>query len=121
PPGRGGAGGRATPGGDAGKRAGRPPGPVPRPVARRTRCLHDGGMPTAGRPAEARGAMSGDSARRWAEMFASLAALLPPACRLLLVDGPAEQAPLFAARLADELAARGGGIQVTASPDAGGD
>jgi 2-polyprenyl-3-methyl-5-hydroxy-6-metoxy-1,4-benzoquinol methylase len=62
--------------------------------------------------------MSGGSTRRWAEMFASLAALLPPACRFVLVDGPAEQAALFAARLADELAARGGDVRVTTGPDA---
>jgi SAM-dependent methyltransferase len=62
--------------------------------------------------------MSGHSTRRWAEMFASLAALLPPACRFVLVDGPAEQAALFATRLADELAARGGDIRVTTAADA---
>jgi SAM-dependent methyltransferase len=51
-------------------------------------------------------------------MFASLTAVLPPACRFVLVDGPAEQATLFAARLADELTARGGDVRVTTGPDA---
>jgi SAM-dependent methyltransferase len=46
-------------------------------------------------------------------MLASLAGLLPAGSRCVLVDGPAGPAGLFAARLADQLSARGHPVQVT--------
>jgi SAM-dependent methyltransferase len=51
-------------------------------------------------------------------MLASLAALLPDRSRCVLVDGPAEQAGLFAARLAGELSARGRPVQVVVDASA---
>jgi SAM-dependent methyltransferase len=45
-------------------------------------------------------------------MLVSLAELLPAGSRCVLADGPAEQAKLFAARLAGELATRGRPVQV---------
>jgi SAM-dependent methyltransferase len=57
-------------------------------------------------------APAGDDQYRWEEMLASLAALLPDRARCVLVDGPAEQAGLFAARLAGELSASGRPVQV---------
>jgi SAM-dependent methyltransferase len=55
------------------------------------------------------------SGRRWAEMLGSLTELLPARSRCVLIDGPAEQAELFAARLAEKLAGqqRPGAVQVT--------
>jgi 2-polyprenyl-3-methyl-5-hydroxy-6-metoxy-1,4-benzoquinol methylase len=44
------------------------------------------------------------SRRRWNEMLGRLTALLPASCQWVLVDGPADQAGLFAARLAEKLA-----------------
>jgi SAM-dependent methyltransferase len=46
-------------------------------------------------------------------MLGSLAELLPARSQDVLVDGPAEQAKLFAARLAEELGTRGRPVQVT--------
>jgi SAM-dependent methyltransferase len=46
-------------------------------------------------------------------MLASLAGLLPAGSQRVLVDGPADPAGLFAARLADQLSARGRPVQVT--------
>jgi SAM-dependent methyltransferase len=46
-------------------------------------------------------------------MLSSLAELLPARSRGVLVDGPAEQAKLFAARLAGDLGMRGRPVQVT--------
>jgi SAM-dependent methyltransferase len=60
------------------------------------------------------------SQRRWAEMLGSLVALLPDSCQCVLVDGPEEQATLFAARIAAKLAGdRHRPVQVAL--DAGGD
>jgi SAM-dependent methyltransferase len=60
--------------------------------------------------------MGDSSQHRWEEMLSSLVALLPDRSRRVLVDGPAEQAKFFAARLAGKLSARGRQVQVT--PDA---
>ena len=46
-------------------------------------------------------------------MLGSLAELLPVRSRYVLVDGPADEAGLFASRLAEELGARGSSLQVT--------
>jgi SAM-dependent methyltransferase len=59
------------------------------------------------------------SEQRWAEMLGSLAALLPPGTGCVLVEGSADHARPFAARLAADLAARGRLIRVTL--DGGGD
>src|SRR6185437_8037581 len=73
-------------------------------LALRNRYLRDGDMVAAGTPATETSnpgqAPAGDDQRRWAEMLASLAALLPDRSRCVLVDGPAEQAGLFATRRA---------------------
>ena len=63
-----------------------------------------------------RGAVSGAGLLRWQEMLASLAALLPEASRCVLVDGPPEQAQLFAARLIAKLAECGHPAWATADP-----
>jgi SAM-dependent methyltransferase len=55
--------------------------------------------------------------RRWQELLAGLAGLLPEGARCVFVDGPAEQARLLVARLIEELAERGHPAWVTA--DAG--
>jgi len=51
--------------------------------------------------------------RRWEEMLGSLTGLLPAGTRCVLVDGPAEQAALFASRLAAKLTGEWGAPQVT--------
>jgi SAM-dependent methyltransferase len=75
-------------------------------------------MPTAGTSAGAQAPIDDSSWRRWEEMLSSLAQLLPASSRCVVIDGPAEQAGLFASRLAEQLVARGQRIQVT--PDADG-
>src|ERR1700722_14431536 len=56
----------------------------------------------------------GDSSQqRWEEMLGSLGELLPGRSRCVLIDGPAEQAKLFASRLAEKLGACGRPVQVT--------
>jgi len=50
-------------------------------------------------------------------MLCSLAELLPARSRCVLVDGPAEQANLFASRLAEKLGAHGRRVQVTLAAD----
>ena len=56
----------------------------------------------------------GDSSqRRWEEMLGSLGELLPGRSRRVLIDGPAEQAKLFASRLAEKLGTCGRPVQVT--------
>jgi SAM-dependent methyltransferase len=88
-------------------------------LALRNRYLHDGGMPTAGtsatETANTEQAPIGESKNqhRWEEMLGSLAELLPARSRCVLVDGPAEQANLFAAQLAGELGTRERPVQVT--------
>jgi SAM-dependent methyltransferase len=74
-------------------------------------------MATAGTPDDAQAAAADRGQRRWAEMLTSLAALLPPGAGCVLVDGPAEQARLFASRLSADLAARGLPVQVTVPAD----
>jgi SAM-dependent methyltransferase len=54
--------------------------------------------------------------RRWAELLASLAGLLPPGTGRVLVDAPAAPARLFADRLTGDLAARGRTVRVTLDP-----
>jgi SAM-dependent methyltransferase len=61
-------------------------------------------MPTADISAAAQAPADDSSQRRWEEMLGSLIALLPATARCVLVDGPAEQAGLFASRLAARLA-----------------
>src|SRR5690349_4277445 len=71
-------------------------------------------MPTAGTSAAAQAPIGESrSQHRWEEMLDSLVELLPARSRCVLVDGPAEQAKLFAARLAGELSTRGRPVQVT--------
>jgi SAM-dependent methyltransferase len=53
------------------------------------------------------------SQRRWEELLGSLTGLLPASSRCVLVDGPPEQATLFASRLAEKLAGKQGAPQVT--------
>ena len=56
----------------------------------------------------------GDSSQqRWEEMLGSLGELLPVRSRCVLIDGPAEQAKLFASRLAEKLGPCGRPVQVT--------
>jgi len=67
-------------------------------------------MPTADisaseKPNQGEAPIDDSGQRRWEEMLGSLTALLPADSRLVLVDGPAEQASLFATRLAEQLAA----------------
>ena len=65
-------------------------------------------MPAEPDHAPAGAVTPGRSAQRWEELLTSLAVILPPrAGGLVAVDGPAEQAGPFAARLAARLAARG--------------
>src|SRR5580692_6760499 len=82
-------------------------------LAPRNRCLHDGVMPTAGTSAAAQAPRGDSSQHRWEEMLGSLADLLPARSRRVLVDGPADQAELFAARLAEKLSAGRRPVQVT--------
>jgi SAM-dependent methyltransferase len=70
-------------------------------------------MPTAGTSAAAQAPTGDISQHRWEEMLGSLADLLPARSRCVLVDGPADQAGLFASRLAEKLGARGSKLQVT--------
>lgn len=72
-----------------------------------------GGMATVDISA-AQATTDDSSQRRWAEMLGSLVALLPGSCQCVLVEGPGEQATLFAARLAAKLAGpQHGPVQVT--------
>jgi SAM-dependent methyltransferase len=92
-------------------------------LALRKRCLHDGIMPTAGTSATetsntGQAPLDDSRQHRWEEMLGSLAGLLPARSRCVLIDGPADQANLFAPRLAERLGARGRPVQVTL--DAGG-
>src|SRR6266704_3007203 len=82
-------------------------------LALSNRCLHDGVMPTAGTSAAAQAPIGDSSQHRWEEMLGSLAELLPARSRCALIDGPADQAGLFAARLAEKLSARGRQVGVT--------
>ena len=50
-------------------------------------------------------------------MLGSLAELLPARSRCVLIDGPADQAELFAARLAEKLGARRRPVQLTLDPN----
>ena len=79
-------------------------------------------MVTAGTPSTETSnpgqAPTGDDQRRWEEMLASLAVLLPDRSRCVLVDGPAEQAGLFATRLAGELSARARPVHVVVDASA---
>ncbi len=50
-------------------------------------------------------------------MLGSLAELLPARSRCVLIDGPADQAELFAARLAEKLGARRRPVQLTLDPE----
>jgi SAM-dependent methyltransferase len=54
-----------------------------------------------------------DAKHRWEEMLESLAEVLPARSRCILIDGPADQAKLFASRLAEKLGACGRPVQVT--------
>ena len=58
---------------------------------------------------------------RWEEMLSSLTGLLPARSRCVLIDGPAEQARLFASRLAEKLAGQQRTRSVQVTLDAGGD
>jgi SAM-dependent methyltransferase len=58
----------------------------------------------------------GGSEQRWAEMLAGLAAILPPATRLVAVSGPGGRAGPFARRLTRVLAERGRATAVTTEP-----
>jgi SAM-dependent methyltransferase len=73
-------------------------------LAARKPGLHDGVMPTADMSAAAQAPVDDSSQRRWEEMLGSLTGLLPASTRCVLIDGPADQAGLFAARLARRLA-----------------
>ncbi len=73
-------------------------------------------MPADGGPAPAGAVTPGRSEQRWAELLASLAAVLPPAAGLVAVDGPPAAATLFATRLAGSLAAQGRATAVTTDP-----
>jgi SAM-dependent methyltransferase len=57
------------------------------------------------------------SQRRWEEMLGSLTELLPAGARCVLIDGPAEQARLFASRLAGKLTGQRGTPRVTLDAD----
>jgi SAM-dependent methyltransferase len=80
-------------------------------------------MPSAGTPPAAARATTADTSRerRWEEMLGSLAALLPPRSRRVLVDGPAAQLDLFTARFAAQPGPRKWPALVTAGPVAAGD
>ena len=78
-------------------------------------------MATSGRPAAAQAALTDAGQRRWAELLGSLTGLLPPGTECVQVDGPDQQAGLFASRLAAELAARGRPVPVTADTGRAGD
>ena len=58
---------------------------------------------------------------RWEEMLGSLTGLLPRRSRCVLIDGPAEQARLFASRLVEKLAGQQGTRSVQVTLEAGGD
>jgi SAM-dependent methyltransferase len=76
-------------------------------------------MPTADISGPVQAPIDDSSQRRWQEMLGSLAALLPDGTRCALIDGPAEQAALFASRLAGKLGEpqRGYPVQVTLDAD----
>ncbi|MCW2894447.1 MAG: SAM-dependent methyltransferase, partial [Actinomycetia bacterium] len=88
-------------------------------LAQCKRRLHDGVMPTAGTSAGAQAPTDDGSRHRWEEMLGSLTELLPARSRCVLVDGPADQAELFASRLAGQLAGkqRTRSVQVTRDAD----
>jgi SAM-dependent methyltransferase len=58
---------------------------------------------------------------RWEEMLGSLTELLPARSRCVLIDGPAEQARLFASRLVEKLAGQQRTRPVQVTLEAGGD
>src|SRR6266700_3226275 len=70
-------------------------------------------MPTAGTSAAAQTPIGDSSQHRWEANHDRLAELLPVRPRCVLVDGPADQAKLFASRLAEKLGARRYPVQVT--------
>ena len=79
-------------------------------------------MPTAGTSAAesantGQASTGGSNQHRWEEMLGSLAELLPARSRCVLIDGPADQAELFAARLAEKLSARRRPVQLTLDPN----
>lgn len=83
-------------------------------------------MPTVGRSATQTStgqAPIDGSRRRWEEMLGSLTELLPAPSRCVLIDGPAEQAKLFASRLAEKLSGQQHtrSVQVTLDPGRGWD
>jgi SAM-dependent methyltransferase len=84
-------------------------------------------MPTVGRSAtqtsQGQAPIDDSSGRRWEEMLGSLTELLPARSRCVLIDGPAEQAKLFASRLAEKLSGqqRAPSVQVTLDPGGGWD
>src|ERR1700758_3297600 len=61
-------------------------------------------MPTADVSTALQVPIDDSSQRRWDEILGSLAGLLPARSRLVLVDGPADQATYFASRLGEKLA-----------------
>jgi SAM-dependent methyltransferase len=83
-------------------------------------------MPTVGRSAtqtSAGQAPIDGSRRRWEEMLGSLTELLPAPSRCVLIDGPAEQAKLFASRLTEKLSGQQHtrSVRVTLDPGRGWD
>jgi len=76
-------------------------------------------MPTADISAAAPVPVDDSSQRRWAEMLGSLTALLPDGSRRVLVDGPADQASLFASRLGQRLTGEQRTRRVRVTLDAG--
>ena len=88
-------------------------------------------MPTVGESAtemsnsglSSRGQAPADegSRGRWEEMLSSLTGLLPARSQCVLIDGPAEQARLFASRLAGKLAGQQRTRSVQVTLEAGGD
>jgi SAM-dependent methyltransferase len=74
-------------------------------------------MPTVDISAAAHGPIDDSGKHRWEEMLGSLSGLLPAGTRCVLVDGPAEQATLFASRLAAKLAREQDATQVTLDAD----
>jgi ubiquinone/menaquinone biosynthesis C-methylase UbiE len=85
---------------------------APASLACSNRRLHDGDMPIAGLPHGAHSAAEGVR-RRWGELLDGLTGLLQGA-ECVLIDGPAVQADLFAARLGEALVAQGRTISLTA-------
>ncbi|HEY6496895.1 MAG TPA: class I SAM-dependent methyltransferase [Trebonia sp.] len=75
-------------------------------------------MPTGDISTAAQPPVDDSGQRRWAEMLGSLTALLPATCLSVLADGPADQASLFASRLAKRLAGERRPRQVRVTLDA---